>query len=107
MPRVLTFESTFLRSPTPEAMLCISPRLSYTFSSRSLTSLKDFWSCVSSFSLTVFWMTSSFFWFSSCIEVSWRIIVRRIFSSFSLLEDSSVLKRFSRLVSWRSCASDA
>ena len=41
VPRVLTLVSTRLRSPTPAASVCISPRPRWTCSSRSLTSWKD------------------------------------------------------------------
>ncbi len=41
MPRVFTLPSTRLRSPTPAAMLCMSPNPRYTASSCSLTCLNE------------------------------------------------------------------
>ena len=68
VPRVLTLVSTFLRSPTPAASVCISPRPRCTCSSRSETSLKDSprrcSSVACSFSSTVLRISSSLAAFS-------------------------------------------
>ena len=73
MPRDLTLVSTRLRSPTPEASVCISPSPLCTCSSRSLTSLNDSprrRSSVScSFSSTVRRICSSFSAFSWLLTV--------------------------------------
>ena len=70
VPRVLTLVSTFFRSPTPVASVCISPRPLCTCSSRSLTCLNDSpsrcSSVVCSFSSTVARIWSSLLAVSRC-----------------------------------------
>ena len=78
----MTFESTFFRSPTPAASVCISPRPLYTCSSRSLTILNDCPRRVSSVfsrrSSTVLRICSSFAALSSCIADSLFSTVERM-----------------------------
>ena len=96
-PRDLTFESTFLRSPTPMAKVCISPRPLYTCSSRSLTILKD-WpirslSVFSSFSSTVALICSSFLLLSSCMEVKrFSTVVLMLSSLISFCTANSAIR---------------
>ena len=89
VPRALTLVSTLLRSRTPPASSCISPRPFCTASRRSLTSLKDsprrFSSVPCSFSSTVCRISSSFFELLSCISRTRWSSVPRSWSSPSRL----------------------
>ena len=93
IPLVFTFESTFFKSPTPAATVCISPKPLYTCSRRSLTSLND----LSILSSRVFCSFSSTVCciFSSCLLLSLRIISSR----FSMV--SRICKSRAALVSSR------
>ena len=85
IPRVLTLESTFFKSPTPLARVCISPNPLYTCSSLSLTKRND---CpmrsskvFCSFSSTVARICSSLLPLSSCMVRMRCSMVCRICSS--------------------------
>ena len=99
MPLVFTFESTFERSPTPAASVCISPRPLYTCSSLSLTSAKERLSLSSSvfcsFSSTTWRISSSFLPLSSLMPVSCRSTPERICSMRCAFSSAKVLKRCS------------
>ena len=101
IPRVLTFESTRLRSPTPEASACISPRPRYTCSSRSLTAENEramrSSSVCCSFSSTTRRISASCRPFSCWMSESRRSVVSRIPSSFCSFSSA---KEFNRSSIW-------
>ena len=84
VPRVLTLVSTFLRSPTPAASVCISPSPLCTSSRRSLTSRKESPSRCSS------------------VACSFSSTVRRISSSLPALSAWMADRRAS--TDWRNCS---
>ncbi len=107
VPRVFTFDRTFLRSPTPVARLRISPSPLWTASSCALTSLKDSPSRFSrvscSFSSTVRRISSSL---TSLLSRSWSSLassVPRSCSSLASFAPESSLISFvtaSRICRW-------
>ena len=111
MPRVLTLDSTFLRSPTPTARVCISPSPLYTCSRRSLTSAKLWFifssSVFCSFSSTVWRISASCLLLSSRISASFISIERRMFSSFCSFSSEKVLSLSSMWPSFSLWAAEA
>ena len=105
VPLVLMLLKTFFKSPTPTAIVCISPRPLWTSSSRSLTILNDspnlfsivdcnfsstVWRIASSFSVLSFCMPSSFF--------STASLTFSIFSSFLSISSVSLVEKPSKFL---------